>query len=339
MGTNELILRKVQAGLESTRGTSVAATRKVYAICSPSYEKPLAAMPDQTGTYAARRRPAYGRERVGLTATDAVSYEDLAWWFQMALKGGVSGVAGATTNAAAYTYTFSPSTATDDLKSATFEVGEPGNPYEIDQCMVNSWTLRIDPDNDAEPTWMLDLEMLGRTMTPTSYTAALADRTTELVLARGTKIYVDEPGGTIGGTQVTGRLINASITGNNSLTYKAFMEDEAAMAANRVGRGERFYDAQFTVEFDSDNDAMGFDNLRAGTKRLIRIQREGAVVTGVGATAKKKVEIDMHGYMSAISWGDRAGNMTATISLQAFYDAAAGFDLKATVINELATLA
>jgi hypothetical protein len=84
---------------------------------------------------------------------------------------------------------------------------------------------------------------------------------------------------------------------------------------------------------------MGFDNLRDGTKRLIRIVREGSTVSGVGATAKKKVELDMNGYMSAISWGDRAGNMTATISVQCFYDATAGYDLKATVVNELQTLA
>lgn len=333
MSTNETILRLNQAGLESTRGTAVAATRKVYANIEPTYEKPLSFFSDTSGTFTSRRRASYGRERISFSATDMATYEDIAWWLQMAIKGGVTGSGSASTG---YTYAFQPSLSTDDLKSMTLEFGEPGNPYKTDQVMINSWTLRGDPDNDAEPAWMFEAAMMGRSVATTSYTSSLTDRTTEPITARGTKIYVDTTAGGIGGTQLTGHLINWSLSGNNNIHYKAFAENETNYAANAVGRGERMYDGEVTVEFDSDTTSLGWSKLRAGSPVYIRLEREG---TTIATTYKKKLTIDLAAYVSQISFGDREGNMTSTLQFQCFYDATLGFDLKATVINALATLA
>ena len=311
----------------------MAATRKVYAQIEPTYEKPLAFFTDTSGTYTARRRSSYGRERVGFTATDMATYEDLAWWLQLAIKGGVTGSGSASTG---YTYAFTPSLSTDDLKSMTLEFGESGNPYEADQVMVNTWTLRGDPDSDTEPAWMFEAEMMGRTISTTTYTTSLSDRTTEPITARGTKLYVDTTAGGIGGTQLTGHLINWSLTGNNNIHYKAFAENESNYAANAVGRGERTYDGEVTIEFDSDTTAIGFSKLRSGTALYLRLEREGSTIA---TTYKKKLTIDCAAYVSSITFGDREGNMTATVGFNCFYDATLGFDLKATVINALSTLA
>lgn len=329
MGTNEVILQKYQAGIESTRGTNVAATRKIYAQITPTYERPLADFMDQSGTYIDRHRVAYGRERVSFSAVDIATYEDLAWWSQFMIKGGVTGSSSGT----GYLYSFSPSLATDDLSSMTLEYGEPGNPYESGQVMVNSWTLRGDSDNDNEPGWMLDCSMMGRDRITTTYTGALAERTTEVILARGTKLYVDTS--TIGSTQVTGKLIDFSVTVDNGLHFKAFMEDESLMAANKVGRGAMRVNGQFTLEFDSDTE---FANYRSATpvQRKIRLEREGTVI-GVGPT-KKKAVLDLYGYWSSISFGDREGNLTATFGFAGFYDATAANVIKLEVTNALSTL-
>lgn len=337
MGTNELILRKNQAGLESTRGTSVAATRKIYAVIEPSFEKPLAFFQDTSGTYSARRRKAYGRERVAFTATDLATFEDLAWWFQLAIKGGVTGVSDGNSTPG-YTYTFEPTESSDDLKSMTLEFGESGNVYEADQVMVNSWTLRGDPDSDSEPAYMLECEMIGRTLTTSSYTGSITDRVTEPITARGTKLYVDTAFGSLGSTQLTGHLINWSITGNNNLHFKAFAENETSMAANKVGRGERTYDFEFTMEFDSDTTAGGFKDYRDGDELFFRLVREGTTIDSVAAT-KKKLQIDMAGFPSSISFGDRDGNMTITVGVNCAYNADLAYDLKATIVNALQTLA
>lgn len=332
MGTNETILQLNQAGLETTRGTGVAATRRLYAQVTPTYDRPLADFMDQSGTFIDRHRVAYGRERVGFNIVDIATYEDLAWWMQMGLKGGVTGSVTGTTG---YLYSFTPSLTTDDLKSMTLEYGEPGNPYESTQVMAQSWTLRGDSDNDNEPGWMLDMTMVGRDRATTSYTSSLAQRTTNVILARGTKLYVDDNGGTIGTTQMSGALIDFSVTCDNGLHTKAFMEDESNVAANKIGRGALRVNAQFTFEFDSDTE---FAKYRATqpAQRLVRLKREGAAITG--GTAKNTATLDLYGYWSSISFGDREGNMTATFGLAGYYDATAATMIKLDVINSLSSL-
>lgn len=329
MGTNETILQLNQAGIETTRGTNVAATRRLYAQVTPTYDRPLADFMDQSGTFIDRHRVAYGRERVGFNIVDIATYEDLPWWMQMGLKGGVTGSSSGT----GYTYSFSPSLATDDLKSITLEYGEPGNPYESGQVMMQSWTLRGDADNDNEPGWMFDATLVGRDRATTTYTTSLAQRTTDVILARGTKIYVDTS--TIGSTQLQGALIDFSVTCDLGLHTKAFMEDETNVAANKIGRGAMRVNAQFTIEFNNDTE---FSNYRATTpvQRKIRLKREGSVI-GAGPTVKSAT-LDLYGYWSSISFGDREGNMTATFGLAGYYDATAANMIKLDIVNGLSTL-
>lgn len=333
MGTNEEILKVFQAGLESTRGTNVAATRKVYAKLTDRFDRPLIAMADTSGTYEGRRRPHYARAKVGFSALDICTYQDLPWWLQMGAKGGVSG---SNDGSGAYTYTFTPSAATDDLKSATFEYGETGNPYETAQCMVNSFTLRMDSDNDQEAGWMFDAEIIGRDRETTTLTGSLTDRATEVILARGTKVYIDDAGGTMGATQKTGSLISASLTVNNNLDFKAFSEDVNYVAANKVGRGERTLDAQFTLEFDSDTEFAKY-RATAPAQRMIRLEQSGAAP--IHTTVYPRMRFDMYGYWSSWSPGTRKNNMTATFGFMGFYDITAAKTWQIAIVNALSALA
>lgn len=338
MGTNEIILLKNQAGIETTRGTAVAATRKVYAMITPTYTRALTPFRNSTGTYEGRRRPSYAREVISFTGADEATYEDLAWWAQLGLKGGVTGVSDAgATPGPAYTYAYSPSLSTDDLKSVSLEFNEVGNPYKSNQVMVNQTTLRMDADNDQEPSWMLDLALMGRGWTTTSYTGSIADRTTEPIMARGTKLFIDAGGGTIGTTQVLGEFLTASIVWNNQIHFKAFAEDVLGVAANKVGRQDRLVDAQFTFEFADDTEFANFRSAVA-VERLIRIHQEGSQVHSDGTPANKAMTIDLYGYWSSWSRADRTGNLTATFGLMGFYDASATKTSSLTVVNALATL-
>lgn len=333
--TNEVILLQAQAALEAVRGTDLAATRKVYAQITPSYSRQLMEFMDASATFHGRRRVAYGREKVGATALDICTYEDLAWWFQMCLKGGVTGVTDAG-SPPAYTYTFTPTITSDDLKSMTLEFNDAGNPYEMHQLMVNSFTLRMDSDNDSEPGWMIDIELIGRDWSTTTFTTALPDRSTEVILARGTKLFIDDAGGTMGATQKTGSLIKCSITVNNNIHYKAFAEDVTYVAANKVGRQAQTLDAQFTFEFDSDAE---FAKYRAATaaQRLIRLEQSGSVIH-TGTTVNKRFRFDMWGYWNSWARGDREGNLTADFGLKGFYDPVAAKTFTAEIVNALATL-
>lgn len=329
MVANEEILKLAQAGIESTRGTGIAATRKLYAQVSPSFERAIREFTDTSGSYSARRRLAYQRQRVSFSFTDLLTFEDLPWWMQFGIKGGVAGVTDAGTPPA-YTYTFQPTLASDDLKSMTLEWNHVGNPYESTQVMLNSWTIRIDPDNEGG--WILDGEMLARDIATTTYTGSISDRTTEVIKAPTTKLFIDSA--TIGTTQVLAKLISTSVSGNNNVHFKAFAEDETAFAANKVGRGQRTFDAQITMEFDNDTEFANF-RAAAGTQRFVRLETEGSVIH---TSVKKRARIDMNGYWSSLGWSNREGNIIATFGLAGFYNATSGYDLKLEVVNALSTL-
>lgn len=334
MGTNDVILKKVQAGLETVPGTDVAATRILRGTVMGSYDKPLATFPDQTGLYDARQRPLYGRESIGFTLTDGATYEDLPWHLQMAMKGGVAGVSDAGTPPA-YTYAFVPSPSTDDLKSATYEHGEPGNRYQSNQVMTNSFTIRGDSDSDDEPGWMFEAEQLGLNWTPTAYTPALTLIDSDPIVMRGTKIFIDDAGAAFGTTQLLGHLISFSFSGNVNRHFKAFAEDEAGFSPGKTGRGQRTFDAQVVLEFDNDTEFAKYRNTTP-QQRKIRIQREGATIH---TTVKQRARIDIPGYWQSIAFGDREGNMTVTLGLAGYLDSAAGFAAKIEIVNDLATLA
>ncbi len=189
---------------------------------------------------------------------------------------------------------------------------------------------------------MLEGELLARGWDPAPFTAAIADRTTELVKARGTRVFIDEPGGTMGATQVNGKLISWSISGNNNIHYKAFSEDENDYAANKIGFGEVTIDAQFTMEFNDDAEFARYRSSE-GVQRLIRLERTGTVIHAASATpalpeTRKRLRVDLYGFWDSWSPGDREGNMTATFSLAAYYDAVAGRECAIEVVNALATL-
>lgn len=334
MGTNELILLKSQAGIEVTRGTAVAATRKIYAQITPSYTKPLSTFQDASGTYFDRHRPGYGREVIGFSAVDIATFEDLPWWLQFFVEGGVT----ATTDGGsppAYPYTFAPSAATDDLKSMTLEFNESGNPYESSQVMATMATLRMDADNDNEPGWMIDVTLIGRDWSTTTFTGALSDRTTEVILARGTKLYINDTSATIGNTQKTGTLINCSISFATGIHFKAFAENETGYAANKVGRNAYHVDAQFTFEFDNDTE---FAKYRSSTpqQRAIRLSREG---TTIHTTVTKLMQIDLFNMLwNSWSRSDREGNLTAVFGASGYFDTSESNVLEILVRNALSTL-
>ena len=264
MAGQEQVFEFAQAGIETTRGTPVAATRKWYLALAPwTYERELVWASNVTGTRQSRRQPDYRRPVTGFTGTENLSFEDLAWVLQFVIKGGVTGVTDAG-SPPVYQYAFQASPATDDLKSMTLEYGTPTMNYEANQVMINSMTVRFDPDNEAN--WMADYEMISRAPSFAAETT-LTERTRELIKAPGTEIFIDNAGGTAGVTPVSGRFIGGSLTINNNLTF------------NKVGIGALLIDAQFTFEFDNDAEFLLYRTTGAPVERIIRIYREARSCT------------------------------------------------------------
>lgn len=338
MGTNETILLTAQAGIESVRGTGVAATRKVYAQFDPSYTRALMTFRDSSGTYMGRRRAAYGREKVSFSVSDIATFEDAAWWNLLAIDKTITG----TTDGGsppAYDWIFAPDIDTDNLASITLEHGEPGNQYESHQGMANTITYRMDSDNDSEPGWMIDVDMMFLDWQTSTFTAAIADRDTEVILARGTKIYIDDEGDSFGDTQLVAGLITFTATITNNVHFKSFAEDERTATPGAVGRGELFIDCQVTMEFDNDDEFSKYRN--DGTPdelpvlRKIRVERDGTIIHDA---VRKHFHLDVAGYWNSWARADREGNMIMTMGLAGFYNIDEGMMFLVDVVNALSAL-
>jgi len=330
---NWLIFDRMQAGFEASPGVPVPATRKVYADGSASYDRPPASVRDKSGTFDARRRITYARESVAMSFTDSASFEDLEWWLMLGVKGNPTRTADAGTPNA-YTVDLTPSQTVHDLKSATFEANHPGNAYEIPQVMLNTLTLRGDSDSNDEPQWMVEAEGPGLTLEPTVFTPAIPDRATELIDAKGTKVYIDDGGGAIGTTQLLGALISWSFSLTNNIEYKGYAENKRGMAPGKFGRGERTVDLQLTLEFEDD---LEFAKYRSETpvERIVRLESEGSVIHGA---VRKRLRLDVYGYWSSWSQGERAQSKTMTMNLAGYHDVGAGTTFDIELVNALAAV-
>lgn len=333
MAGQERILEIAQAGLETTRGTAVAATRKVYMALAPwTYERELMWATNTTGTFEARRDGSYRRPVIGFTGSEDLSYEDTAWWMQSIIKGTVAGV-GDAGSPIGYTYTFVPTLAADDIKSMSLEYGTPTLPYKSNQVMVNSATLRCEPDTEA--SWKLDVELMARKPTQAAMTGSIAERARELISAPGTALSIDNAGVAAGTTPVTGRFIGGSITINNNLNFKAFAEDIDDYAANKVGRDAREVDAQFSFEFDSDAEYANYRTTGAPVERVIQLAVQGSIISGA---FRKLLTIDLTGFWTSVESGYRETNKILTFGLQARYNTTLARTIRVVVKNALITL-
>lgn len=331
MAQNEVNRKKLQVGRETTPGTAVTPVRVMYTDWQSNFVKPLQDLPSQSGTYDDGGSPVYARqEPPTFSGSSLLTFHDIVAWAQLAIDNVLTGGVGDAGTPKAYTWVFAPNVNSDNLASWTVEHGDPGNVYKSDQFFLNSWTLRVQPDQDGG--WMFDWEAMARTWTTSTYTASIPARRPEVIRAPGTLVWVDDT--TIGTTAATGKIIDFSVACGINRHLKPFMETDGDYPANRHGRGRLTFDATMTVEFDTDAE---FAKFRSGNpvERKVRLKREGSQIHG-SPVVNNSAQIDLYGYYNAIDVnGDREGNRVATFGIQGRRNLTAGHAVQLTVVNDI----
>ncbi len=324
----EVALRKIQAGIETVRGTDIASTRKVYG--SGKMTKSIAHIrPDEDrGTFIKNYRSSLGIVEAAFPVDGGCSFEDLAWWFQLALKGGV---VGAVRGVTAYDYVFTPSSTVDDVKSATFEWGDETQAFQMNYGMVESFEI----DGSLNSNWKFTANVVGADMATTTFTGAIGDRTVEDISTYLTKLAIG-PTGAVPATYMTGRFIGFKISIKNAFTRKYFA-DGTSPALGGMGRGKREISSEVTFEGNAATIAER-GVWEAGTKRVARITATGTAITGSTGPILKTVDIVLPGMWDSYEIGDRDTNTVFVGTLMSEYDVALAHDFSATVTNGLATL-
>lgn len=311
-----------QIGKETTAGTGVAATRRMYFDPNGSrlnYARAARAHKFATASRDSVRAFTLGASETGGTVVMPLSASEIIELLLMTVKGSVTPTGAGT----AKLWTFTPSATLD---AATVEWHDGDNAWEAAGCYGNGITIAGNVNDMVTVT----TELFGMSLVGTTMTGALSERVPDFIEGWETKLYVDSFGGTVGSTQVAGTLINWSIQIQNGLGRKYFADN--TQDAGAIVTGELAVNATLTFEASASAADTEFSNWGAATKRLVRIMfGDNEVIDG---SDKKFVTVDIPGAWDAFDLGGtEAGTRTYQLGLQYVYDVTNAYGLQIRAQN------
>lgn len=331
---NEEQLRRTLAGIEAPRFTEVVPNRRLRQVIRLMDTREPLDFAENEGTYDGWYTFEQGPVTVAGTAEGPLSYEDFGYWLLHGVSGddALATVTGDGGTPAAYVRPFIPTPDEDDLASSTMQHGAPDNVYVSTGVMVPEFTIRGDID-DA-PTWQWSSRLVARTRDPlvAGFEDPVAAITHENIKTAGTRIKIaDTAAGLAAATPLSNQAISFSVTWNNNVTSKRFLENEDAMA-EKVGRGVRQITGQVRLEFEDD---VEYEHYRSGDVRAIQIYRDGSVIHDA---VTKRAEITIpRGYWLTPSDDPRENNMTMTFGFRAYVDTTLAYPAQIRLINTVAS--
>lgn len=313
-----------QIGKETTPGTTVAATRKMYfSVDDSRLVKERDPRPHRFATASRDNVRAFtlGPEMVSGTLKMPLSASEIIEFLLMGIKGAVTPTTpGGTTPRL---WTFTPH---ETLDAATVEWKDGANVWEAGGCYVNKLKFSGSANGEA----MVEAEIFGMNLASASLTGSLTDRTPDFIEGWETKVYIDAFGGTAGTTQVTGTLINWEIEIDNQMGRKYFAANTNSTGGLTIGELE--VKSKLTFEAAAAQSSTEFTNWNAATKRLVRLMFGDNEV--IETTYKKFVTIDLPGAWESFDLGGTdEGTRVYELSLQYIYDSTNAYGLQIRAQN------
>lgn len=324
--TGIIPLSLAQAAIESTKGTILPATRK-----QPILDGFLQEMVDRVKVVEQRNslirnyRSHQIRRWVEISGmTVQPTYEDLPWFLQAFLKGGVT----ATTDGGsppAYPYIFTPTATSDDLKTVNWEFGTDTQDFSVPYCVGNRIQLGFNTDGPMT----MQVDYLGQRAVKQTRTAALSDRVTEDIIGIDGIVYIDD---TTIGTTAAAYPLSMQVTIDNN--YQHLWTLGGTKYPSEAYRGEqRMMACEMVLAFASITEFDKF--VTSPAERKIRYRVEGSTIH---TTVKKRLTVDWYGYWDEASFGEQNGLRTLTMRGESHYNVSAGHDWRVEVVNALSSL-
>lgn len=326
------VFTSLRAALETTRGTGVNPVRILESTDFDHTPDVKTIRPkERRGSFFAFYRSAVGREKHAISFGGNLTYNQLAWLGQVFVKGGVTG----TGAGADKTYAYVPSSATDDLKSVTFEFGydtalsgtQPG--FRLVYGVGDELEITFDKAADEgvtfktgfhSPKAIAQLSAFGGTPSALASTA---------ISPVQTQVYIDP---TTIGTTVDNYVTKAVWKLNHGWTdLDTLNATTAAQDTFRVG--ERGWTLELTRYGINDNE---LDRYYDKAVRKIRILSTGPVLGG----SNYKATLDLYGVLDTDGHkvGISDGLAFETLKYVPVYDATAVTDHSLTCVTAEVTI-
>lgn len=299
MGTARLA--KFQYGIESTRGTAVAATRILG--CAPRpvpLDRIWTPLEYGTGTrsqYTAKRVDQYFvQDSLTWDDTHPLYFQALPAIFQCLLDGTIT-PAEVTGGQGDYRWDIVPSlTAANAPDTLTLEMGDDTQAYEIEYVMFSGFKMAatIPADGSAAPVTG-EATYFGRQVTPTTFTASQTLHSgLEVMNAKLSRLYMDTTWAGVGGTE------QASTLRGWELDIQTGNEPKFFGSANRYfdsyGEGRIGATLALDLEGNSTADAI-YDLYQAGTERAVKLVVNGSQI---GSGSNYTFFVSLYGYWAEV---------------------------------------
>ena len=329
MAQGLVALSKFQAGLESTRGTIVAATRiqPLNGWMNENIER--AKIHEQRNSFIDIYRSLQVKRMVELRGlTTSPTFEDLPWFLQSFVKGSVTGTGSAATG---FTYTFAPTVATDDLKTVTWEVGDDTQAYTIPFAVGER--LELSFGNDRPST--ITVDYMAQRAIASTFTSALSDRVTEDINGALATVTIDT---TTIGTTSKPTVLDAKLTLQNNWTQLWRLDGN--IYPGDAYRKPRSASLEMTLQFSDTTEYLAFSSTSqaGGVQRKVRLTVQGGLNAASNPSTNKLLQIDWYGYWDDATISDSNVIHVVKLTGTSHYDATATQDFQILVKNALTTL-
>lgn len=334
--TTSRMLRLQQAGMEGVgaRGTPVTPVKLFPGVAHLNKTQPTVAPAEERGSFFPTYRTYPGLKAADLSVSGDVLFQDLHWWFAMFLKGLTAPTTAASGTGATKTmnqWAFVPTANADNLLTATWQWADANYGWESNFCIGNRLVITSNGGQNAG----VNLNATFLTPDRTSQTVTqVADSTRNSILGAETRVFIDDTAAGIGGTQVTGKVMDWSVEVNNNLSPLYFCDGTNKWSD--VERGYKTASATMTHRFLSTSELAKWE---AGVMRYVRLELVGPlapVAYGTNPAAFYKLWLDLAGVWDTAPIGERGNTSTLGFRLIPVYDNVIASDIKATVFTTAA---
>ncbi len=331
-------LYKVQAGLEGTPGTALAADHKWMAnLLHPTVGDQQWIQPEEErGSLAGAFRAYFAQRMAELgSLVGDVTFEDLPIWAGMAIVGSVSPTQpDSAASPDTYIWTFAPSlTSANTPDTYTIEWGDDVQVWESEYAFATG----LEISGSLGEAWKISMPIVGRQHTATTFTAALSDRTVESVLTNISKLYMDDAGGTIGTTQITSAFRDFSwklgdhfvpfFTADGQKYFTKFSEKKFGIGSPEL---------DITMVVDATTKTLITTKYAAGTGQLARIEGTG---TNIEDAYDRYVHLDGAYLITGVDEiAEADGESVVTLHLAGQYDSTYAKLFEIAVMNKVSVL-
>jgi len=337
MATSIYPLNKVQMGIESTKGTLVAATDVIR--CDGEWV-------EEQGFYRSQypqgvRSNAGGlgvitSKGVRINIATELNPSEVLWPLHTGVLGGISPSGGG--NAKTWVATPALTTGIPTIAAATVEcIRADGSTNhfarEAGYAMTSAFGFEWAFNEEARMNW----QMFGRASQTSTPTGALTEYATRDVLVSNLLfVYLDTAWSSLGSTQLTGVIRNVRFECKTGYEpdYTLDGRSDLDLVQHKVG----LITARLTLLLELDAvGAARFTEYRANTPGLfIRLKNTGSAISGGG---NHTFQIDGAYRFTGPPAMQRDGEqMLVACELESYYDATGTKTLEFTAINELAAI-